>query len=117
MAPSILLLAQAAGPGGSGTSTAIFIGGIFLIMYFLMIRPQQKQQKEHRALLADLKKGDDVITQGGLMGKIYLVSDKVLTLEVANGVRVRVLKTAVQGKTSLAEEAVVVKGEEKREEK
>jgi preprotein translocase subunit YajC len=118
VAPSILVLAQVGGPGGSPYSTLFFIGGIFLIMYFLMIRPQQKQMKEHKSLLSALKKGDDVVTQGGLFGKIHAVTDKVVTLEIANGVRVRVLKSSVQGKTQLTEEATTaLKAEEKREEK
>jgi preprotein translocase subunit YajC len=118
VAPSILLLAQVGGPGNA-YGTLFFIGGIFLIMYFLMIRPQQKQMKEQRALLSALKKGDDVVTQGGLFGKVHAVTDKVVTLEIANGVRVRVLKSSVQGKTNLSEEAPAAAGkaEEKREEK
>ena len=117
MAPSILVLAQVGG-AGSAYSTLFFIGGIFLIMYFLMIRPQQKQMKEQRALLSGLKKGDDVVTQGGLFGKIHAVTDKVVTLEIANGVRVRVQKSSVQGRSALTEEAAVApKAEEKREEK
>ena len=63
-----VLLAQA---GGSPSSLFIFIAGMFAIMYFLMIRPQQKQLKEHRALLAALKKGDLVVTQGGIIGRIF----------------------------------------------
>ena len=89
-----VLLAQAA--GGSPSSLFIFIAGMFAIMYFLMIRPQQKQLKEHKALLASLKKGDTVVTQGGIIGKIFSVADREVQVEVANNVKLRVLKTSVQ---------------------
>jgi preprotein translocase subunit YajC len=116
VAQSSLLLAQLGG-GGSATTTLLFMGLLFAIMYFVMIRPQQKQAKEHRALLSALKKGDDVVTQSGLLGKIYAVTDRIVTLEVANGVRVRVLKTSIQSRSSLAEEGAGAgsKGEEKEE--
>jgi preprotein translocase subunit YajC len=104
VAENYLILAQLGG-GGGGLTTFLFIGVLFAIMYFLMIRPQQKQAKEHRALLAALKKGDDVVTQGGMLGKIYAVTDKIVTLEIANGIRVRVLKSSIQGKASVTEEA------------
>jgi preprotein translocase subunit YajC len=95
------------------------IGGLFAILYFVMIRPQQKQMKEHRDLIAALKKGDEVVTQGGIFGKIYAVTDKVVTLEIANGVRVRILKSSVQGRSNLGDEASTApaKAEEKKEEK
>jgi preprotein translocase subunit YajC len=110
-----VLFAQAA-PGG-GLGTIAMIGALFLIMYFVMIRPQQKQMREQKELLSALKKGDDVILQGGIFGKIHAVTDKIVTLEIANGVRVRVLKSSIQGKTQLADEAAAPKGEEKKEEK
>jgi preprotein translocase subunit YajC len=90
-----VLLAQLGG-GNSFSSPIILIAGMFAIMYFLMIRPQQKQLKEHKALLANLKKGDTVVTQGGIIGKVFLVMDREVQLEVANNVKLRVLKTAVQ---------------------
>jgi preprotein translocase subunit YajC len=89
-----VLLAQTA--GGSPSSLFIFIAGMFAIMYFLMIRPQQKQLKEHKALLANLKKGDMVVTQGGVIGKIDQVFDREVKVEIANNVKIRVLKTSVQ---------------------
>src|SRR6267143_29285 len=70
---------------------AIFFG----IFYFMIIRPQQKQQKTHKSFLESLKKGDEVITNGGLIGRIAGVQGDVLTLEIANNVRVRVLKDQV----------------------
>ena len=116
MAHIPFLFAQAA-PGSSPYSMVLMIGALFAIMYFVMIRPQQKQAREHRDLLSALKKGDDVVTQGRMFGKIHAVTDKIVTLEIANGVRVRVLKTSIQGKANLTEESAPAKAEEKKEEK
>ena len=107
-----VLLAQA---GGSSSSLFIFIAGMFAIMYFLMIRPQQKQLKAHRELLANLKKGDNVVTQGGIIGRIYSVSDKDVQLEVANNVKLRVLKSSVQ--TVLKDPTETSKADEAKSEK
>jgi preprotein translocase subunit YajC len=90
---------------------------IFAIFYFVMIRPQQKQLKEHRALLGALKKGDEMVTQGGLVGRIHEVSERTVTLEIASGVRVRVLKTSIAGKFVITEAPVATKVEDKKEEK
>ena len=65
---------------------------MFAIFYFLLIRPQQKKAKEHRALLDGLKKGDQVVTAGGMHGKISVLDDQLLTLEVAPGVNVKINK-------------------------
>jgi preprotein translocase subunit YajC len=110
----MFLLAQT-GPA----NPLILLGLVFVVMYFVLIRPQQKQLKQHRELLGALKKGDDVITQGGMLGKIHAITDKIVTLEVANNVRIRVLKSSIQGKTQLTDEpvTVAVKAEEKKEEK
>ncbi|HZA50895.1 MAG TPA: preprotein translocase subunit YajC [Myxococcaceae bacterium] len=107
------LLAQA---GGSPLVTVGYLVALFAIMYLLLIRPQQKQAKQHRALLEQLKKGDDVVTQAGLIGRVHTIMDKVVILEIASGVRVRVLKTSIQGR-STGEEPVLTKGDEKKEEK
>jgi len=107
-----VLLAQAS---GSPSSLFIFIAGMFAIMYFLMIRPQQKQLKEHRALLANLKKGDWVVTQGGMIGRLFLIADKEVQIEVANNVKIRVLKTSVQ--TVLKDPAETSKSDEAKAEK
>ncbi len=94
--------AQAAGSiGGFDLST---IGSmlpvvlIFVAMYFLMIRPQQKQLKEHRAVLDRLKKGDQVVSQGGMIGKIASLSadGREVQLEISPGVKVRLLKSSIQ---------------------
>ena len=62
---------------------------MFVIFYFLLIRPQQKKAKEHKALLDTLKKGDKVVTAGGMHGKVTSLDDKIVTLEIANGVNVK----------------------------
>jgi preprotein translocase subunit YajC len=68
---------------------------VFAIMYFLMIRPQQKRMKEHKNLLESLKKGDDVVTTSGFIGTISGITDKVVTLELADNVRVKMLKSQI----------------------
>jgi preprotein translocase subunit YajC len=70
---------------------------IFFVFYFLLIKPQQKRMKEHQATLAALKKGDEVITGGGIIGRITKVSDDKLTVEISKGVEVTVLKSGVSG--------------------
>ena len=91
--------AQAAAPAGGAAGLASFLPLIliFVIMYFLMIRPQQKRAKEHRAMVEALKKGDEVVTQGGLVGKITAVRDNELEVEIAAGVKVRVIRSTVTG--------------------
>jgi preprotein translocase subunit YajC len=68
---------------------------VFVVFYFLLIRPQQQKSKEHRIMLANLKKNDRVITSGGLHGKVTEMSDDVVTLEVAPNVRVRVSRPMI----------------------
>jgi preprotein translocase subunit YajC len=70
---------------------------IFVIMYFLLIRPQQKKVKEHTAMLAALRRGDQIITQGGVVGKIVKVKDDAneVEVEIAEGVKVRVVKSTI----------------------
>jgi preprotein translocase subunit YajC len=85
----------------------IMLALIFGIMYFLLIRPQQKKLKEHTALLASLRRGDQIITQGGVVGKIVKVKDdnNEVEVEIAKGVNVRVIKstiTTVMNKTEPA---------------
>jgi preprotein translocase subunit YajC len=96
-----LLLAQAEAPAQSplaGPGNMLFLVAIFFgIFYFMIIRPQQRQQKTHRAFLDSLKKGDEVVTTGGIIGRVQAVAGDVLTIEIANNVKVRVLKTQVSG--------------------
>ena len=76
------------------TQAPIFIL-MFAVLYFVMIRPQQKRQKEARAMLDALAKGDEVATAGGLLGKVSVLGDQYLTLEIANGVEVKIQRSAV----------------------
>jgi preprotein translocase subunit YajC len=95
--------AQAAhGAGPSPIVNLLPLALIFGVFYFLLIRPQQQKTKEHRQMLANLKRNDEVITSGGLYGKIVALNDKVVTLEIAPNVRVRVERPQI---SSLASEA------------
>lgn len=79
---------------------------IFLIMYFLLIRPQQKKVKEHQAMVAALRRGDTVVTQGGVIGKVVKVKeDNELELEIAEGVKIRVVQNTIAAVTSKTEPA------------
>jgi preprotein translocase subunit YajC len=91
-------LADAAPQGGGGGMFQMLpLVAIFAIMYFLFIRPQSRRQKELQKTLSELKKGDDVVTQGGLIGKITGLKDTELTLQLQEGVRVRILRSSVTG--------------------
>ncbi len=102
---------------GGLTTNLLFFAALFAIMYFVLIRPQQQQQKQLQLMLGSLKKGDDVVTTGGLVGKIFAVADKTVTLEVASGVKVRVLKSAIQARGAVGDEAAKVEEPLKKEEK
>ncbi len=73
----------------------IMIGIFFLIMYFMIIRPQSKRAKEHKKLIESLAKGDEVVTNGGLLGKITEVGESLIQMEVSQGVSIKVQKNAV----------------------
>lgn len=79
-----------------GIVTLLMMVLMFVAFYFLLIRPQQKRAKEHKAMVAALAKGDEVVTAGGLLGRIADISENFLTLEVADGVTVKVQRQAVQ---------------------
>ena len=87
--------AGAAPQGNDLVSTMIFMAVIFGGLWFFMIRPQQKRQKEHQALLSNLGKGDEVVTSGGILGRVKDVGDQFVTVEIAKGVDIRVQKQAV----------------------
>ena len=89
-------MAQGAAPAGDGGMSIIFLIGMFAIMYFFLIRPQVKRQKEHKAMVGALKKGDEIQTMGGLMGKVTELGDNFMKVEVADNVVVTVRKTAVE---------------------
>lgn len=87
--------ATAAPAGSSMMSTLLFPIILIAIMYFLMIRPQMKRQKEHRAMLDKLSRGDEVITNGGIAGTVADIGENFITVEIANGVQVRIQKGAI----------------------
>lgn len=86
---------QAAASSGSAWLQLLPLVLIFVVFYFLLIRPQTKRAKEHREMVAKLQSGDEVVTTGGLLGRITAVGDNFVTLEVANGVAVKVQKFQV----------------------
>jgi preprotein translocase subunit YajC len=71
---------------------------VFGVMYFLVMRPQMKKQKETQKMLSELKKGDDVVTTGGIIGRISGMKDEEVTLQIQEGVRVRILRSAIVGR-------------------
>ena len=96
-------LAYAMGSGGSGGSQGGGFGAfvplilMFAIFYFLLIRPQQKKSKLHKAMLSAVKKGDKVVSSGGLHGVITGISDDVITMEIAPKIRVKVSRGSIAG--------------------
>jgi preprotein translocase subunit YajC len=90
-------MAQGAGApaAGGGLSMIVMMVAFIGIFYFLLIRPQQKKAKEHQAMVQKLSAGDEVVTAGGLLGRIVEVNDSFITLEIAEGVRVKVQKFQV----------------------
>lgn len=86
----------AAGGGGPPIWIQLLpFAGLFAVFYFLIIRPQQQKQNQHRAMLANLKRNDEVVTSGGLYGRVTQLGDDVVTLEVAPNVRVRVSRPQI----------------------
>lgn len=85
----------AAGVQGDPTTGFIFMIGLVVLFYFMLIRPQQKRAKEHKKLISELAKGDEVITNGGLIGKITKVGEQYLTLEITDNVEVKLQNNAI----------------------
>lgn len=94
-------MAQPAEGGAQGFTAFVPLILIFVIFYFLLLRPQQKKAKEQREFLNQLKAGDMVITAGGLHGKITGLTDAVVTMEIADKVRVKVSRSQVAGSSEL----------------
>lgn len=86
---------QAAPPASAGYMQFVLLGGLFLFMYFVIIRPQRKRAKEHQELAAGLSKGDEVVMNSGLLGKITAVDDAYITLNTGNDVELKFQKVAV----------------------
>ena len=96
----MLLMMQIAPAGASGGTAGLLFGilpwvAIFGIFYLLMIRPQQKKVKQHQASIAAVKKGDDVITGGGIRGRVTKVSEDEAEVEIAQGVKIQVIKSTI----------------------
>ena len=104
--------AQSAAAGPSAITSLLPFILIFVIMWFLLIRPQQKRLKEHREMIAAIKRGDKIITAGGLIGKVTAVgtenSDEV-TIEIASGVKVVAVKSMITSVVNKPEPAAVIK--------
>ena len=96
---NFLAYAMGGGAGGQGGGIGAFVPLIlmFAIFYFLLIRPQQKKAKAHRALLASIKKGDKVVSSGGLHGMVTGLTEEIVTMEVAPKVRVKVSSATSRG--------------------
>ena len=93
-------MAQTTTPAAGGDLSSQIIGflpiiGIFVLMYFLMIRPQQRRMKQHQEMVSQLKRGDTVVLSSGVVGKVTKVEDAEATVEIAQGVAVKVVKSMV----------------------
>lgn len=84
-----------AGPAGSQFAPLVMMLLFIVIFYFLLIRPQQKKAKEHQAMLGNLATGDEVVTAGGIIGRVHAVGETFVTIEIAEGVRIKVQKFQV----------------------
>jgi preprotein translocase subunit YajC len=102
--PAFAQTAGAGGLGGIGQFLPLIL--IFAIMYFLLIRPQQKKAKQHREMVSTLRRGDQVITQGGIVGKVTKVKeDGEVEVEIATGVKIRVIQSTIATVLSKTEPA------------
>jgi len=98
--PPLLMSMIQAAPSGAGGASGILIGilpwvAIFAIFYMLLIRPQQQRVKQHQAEIAAVKKGDEVVTGGGIRGRVTKVGDDEAEVEIAQGVKIRVVKSTI----------------------
>ena len=107
----------AAGGAGGGFSAFVPLILMFAIFYFLLIRPQQKKTKQHREMIGNLRKGDRIITSGGLHGRITGATDTTLTVEIAEKVRVKVNRGNVMALTQTAQPPAAPKDEKAESEK
>ncbi len=107
--------AQAAGGGGSGLEALFPLVLIFVVFYFLLIRPQQKKAKEHKAMLGAIRRGDKVVTGGGIVGSVTKVIDEgEVMVEIAEGVRVRVQRSMI---ATILSKTEPVKGDKGKDDK
>ena len=87
--------AATSGAPGFDLPQLLMFGGMFVVLYFVMIRPQMKRQKEHKAMVDALAKGDEVVTTGGLVGKVARLGESFMYLEIGNGIEVQLQRGAV----------------------
>jgi preprotein translocase subunit YajC len=87
---------------------------IAVVFYFVFFRPQAKQAKQHQSFLGGLKKGDEVVTQGGMIGTVVLVEDRTVTVDIGQGTKVRVVKNQIAGQWKQVEAAPAAKAEAKK---
>ncbi len=87
--------ATSSGAPGFDLAQLLMFGGMFVVLYFVMIRPQMKRQKEHKSMVDALAKGDEVVTSGGVVGKVSRLSESFMYLEVASGVELQLQRSAV----------------------
>jgi preprotein translocase subunit YajC len=88
--------AQSGSPQGGGIESMLLIVLMFGVLYFMMIRPQMKRAKEHKAMIEALQKGDEIISAGGILGRVSKLNENYVTLEIANNVEVQIQRSAVQ---------------------
>ena len=85
-----------AAPGGGEMFQMVVIIGMFLVLYLIMIRPQMKRAKEHKAMIESLQKGDEVVSAGGMLGKVAKLNESYVTLQIADNVQIQVQRSTVQ---------------------
>lgn len=88
--------APAAASQGGGIESILLILAMFAVLYFLMIRPQMKRAKEHKTMVEGLQKGDEVVTAGGILGRITKVDDQYITVAIAAAIEIQVQRAAIQ---------------------
>jgi preprotein translocase subunit YajC len=101
--------------GGAGGTFGFFLPilAMFLLLYALVIRPQSRQQKEHRKMISEVQRGDHIVTSGGIHGRVTGVSDEILTVEIADRVRIRMNRSAVASRSASASRQAAPEDEKK----
>jgi len=94
----VLLMPQPGEGGGGGMTMLLMFALIFLVMYFFMIRPQQRREKTRQKMISELKKGDRVVTNSGIIGSVWGIKDTIVVLKVDEDVKLEVLKSAIASK-------------------
>ena len=108
---SLTFLAQTAAPAGQSSLGLLMPVLLIVMFYFMLIRPQRRQQKEHAARLSALKTGDEVIAAGGIHGLVTNVADRTVTLKIADGIKIKVEKTSVSSVTKKSDDPEVIETE------